>query len=209
MKFDKMGIGTFCTLLGSESPVPGGGAAVALQGATAASLAMMVCNLTIGKKKYQEDEELNKRSKERCQSLLEEFLLLMDEDAEAFNIVGRAYRLPKNTEEEQRIRREEIQRGIEAAVVPPMKMMETACELLGIINRLLGRSNTNVITDLGVAVLQLRGVLESGWLNVLINLKGMKNKKLADEYHAQGQKILCEAIELSDDIHNKIIELLS
>ena len=204
MNFEKMGIETFCTLLGSESPVPGGGAAVALQGATAVALTMMVCNLTIGKKKYAESEELAVECRERCQELQNRFLKLMEADAEAFNIVARAYRLPKSTEEEKSIRSEAVQKGIIEAVKPPVKMMEAACELLEITDRLVGRSNPNVISDLGVAVITLRGVVESGWLNVLINIKAMNDEKTADEYRQKGEMLLNKVLELSGEINHKI-----
>ena len=42
----------------SKTPAPGGGSVAALMGATAASLVSMVCNLTIGKKKYAKIEGL-------------------------------------------------------------------------------------------------------------------------------------------------------
>ena len=40
-----------------SAPVPGGGSISALNGAIAAALTEMVAHLTVGKKKYAEDEE--------------------------------------------------------------------------------------------------------------------------------------------------------
>ncbi|HEX9739862.1 MAG TPA: cyclodeaminase/cyclohydrolase family protein, partial [Ignavibacteriaceae bacterium] len=47
---------TYLNELSSNSPTPGGGNVSALCGVLACSLGMMVCNLTIGKKKYAEVE---------------------------------------------------------------------------------------------------------------------------------------------------------
>ena len=47
----------FVDVLASKAPVPGGGGAAALVGAIGMALGSMVCNLTIGKKKYAEYEE--------------------------------------------------------------------------------------------------------------------------------------------------------
>ncbi len=49
-------IGRFLEALASGEPVPGGGAAAALQAAVGAALVSMVCNLTIGREKYREHE---------------------------------------------------------------------------------------------------------------------------------------------------------
>ena len=199
-----MDIETFCSLLGSSAPVPGGGAAIALQGVTAVALTMMVCNLTIGKKKYAESEQLAIECRDRSQELQERFLNLIKEDAEAFHIVASAYKLPKNTEEEKELRLNAIQNGTIEAVKPPMKIMEAAYDLLKITDKLTGKSNPNVISDLGVAVITLRSVAESGWMNVLINIKSMKDKKIADEYAKKGEKLLQQIQELSVKIESRI-----
>ena len=49
-------IAAFLDGLASSAPTPGGGGAAAISGAMGAALVSMVCNLTIGKKKYVEVE---------------------------------------------------------------------------------------------------------------------------------------------------------
>ena len=60
--------------LSSNSPTPGGGNVAALCGVLASSLGTMVCNLTIGKKKYAEVETEMKEVKNKLNSLQKEFV---------------------------------------------------------------------------------------------------------------------------------------
>src|SRR5208283_992112 len=101
----------FIDEVASSSPTPGGGSVAALAGALGAALTAMVCNLTIGKKKYlgvqREMEEVLKQS----DNLQASFVKLIDDDAEAFNTVMSAFDLPKETEEEKTKRAEAIQQA--------------------------------------------------------------------------------------------------
>ena len=85
----------FLVKLGSGEPTPGGGAAASLSSAMGASLLMMVANHTIGKAKYAEYEELNKRVRGEAELLLERFIAGMDRDAEAFKAVSGAFGMPR------------------------------------------------------------------------------------------------------------------
>ena len=86
----------FLTSLGSGDPTPGGGAAASLSSAMGASLLMMVANHTIGKQKYAEFEELNKRVRDEAEAMLGRFIQGMDNDAEAFKAVSAAYGMPRD-----------------------------------------------------------------------------------------------------------------
>ena len=54
----EMKINDYIDLLASDAPAPGGGSASALCGAQGAGLCAMVAALTLGKKKYEEHQEL-------------------------------------------------------------------------------------------------------------------------------------------------------
>jgi len=101
MAFRDQTIDAFIHELSSKAPVPGGGGASALVGALSASLTHMVGALTVGKPKYAAVEvEMNELLKE-TEALANRFLALMDEDAEAFEPLAQAYRLPKETDQEK------------------------------------------------------------------------------------------------------------
>ena len=52
MDISKLSCEEFTEKLGSKAPVPGGGGAAALTAAVGTALGVMVCDLTVGKKKY-------------------------------------------------------------------------------------------------------------------------------------------------------------
>ena len=67
----EMKINDYIDLLASDAPAPGGGSASALCGAQGAGLCAMVAALTLGKKKYEEHQELCRDVYEQARTLSE------------------------------------------------------------------------------------------------------------------------------------------
>lgn len=101
----EMKINDYIDLLASDAPAPGGGSASALCGAQGAGLCAMVAALTLGKKKYEEHQELCRDVYEQARTLSERMCALIDEDTEAFNRVSAAFKLPKATDGEKAARK--------------------------------------------------------------------------------------------------------
>lgn len=198
----------FMTVLGSDEPAPGGGSASALAGAMGISLTKMVTELTIGKKKYAEFEEIVKQSQEEATRLQDAFIKAIDEDTEAFNKVSAVFTMPKDTEEEKAARKEAMQSALEGATKTPFKMMEIALEALKVTETLIGKSNTNAASDLGVAALNLKSALQGAWLNVLINLSGVKDEEFVARYRKNGAALLAEGSKLADQIYTEIEKIV-
>ena len=111
-QMQQMTLADFTRELSENAPVPGGGVAAALCGALAAALSSMVASLTVGKKKYEAVREDMDALIQDAGRLREEFLSLIDEDAEAFKPLAAAYRLPHGTEEEKAARRNEMEQAL-------------------------------------------------------------------------------------------------
>ena len=116
-------ISEYIEVLSSEAPAPGGGAVAALTAAQGAALIMMVANLTIGKKKYAEYEELNIGARDEARTYLEQLMKGVDEDKEAFEQVSKAYSMAKQTDSEKAARREAIAIASVGAADAPLKLM--------------------------------------------------------------------------------------
>ncbi len=90
---------TFLDELAGGSATPGGGSAAAAAGAMGAALVSMVCNLTVGRKKFTDVEAQMKEILSKSEALRAELTQLITDDSEAFNAIMAAFRMPKNTDE--------------------------------------------------------------------------------------------------------------
>ena len=205
MKLVEVKVEDFMQLLSSDAPAPGGGSAAALLGAVGASLAAMVAALTQGKEKYKEFESLTQETHAAGERMKRRFLELIDQDTEAFNFVSAAYKLPKSTEEEKDIRKKAIEEALKKATQTPFAMMETSAECLKVVAKSVGKTNASAASDLGVAAYSLRGAVHGAWLNVLINVGGIKDADFVARYKEGGQKLLAESDALADSISRQIL----
>lgn len=208
MKLVELKVNEFMTVLGSDEPAPGGGSASALAAAMGISLAKMVAELTAGKKKYAEHEAVTQEVLGEATELQKELLEAIDKDTEAFNVVSAVFSMPKETEEEKAARRDAMQKALKGAAISPYDMMETILASLKVVKKAVGKSNLNAASDLGVAALNLKSGLQGAWLNVLINLSGIKDQAFVDGYRANGEALLAEGCELADSIYAEILTLV-
>lgn len=208
MKLLELSVKEFVEILGSNAPAPGGGSASALAAAMGVSLTKMVAELTQGKKQYAQHADVIENILKTSASQQQELLIAVDKDTEAFNAVSAVFKMPKETDEQQANRREAMQKALEGAVQSPYAMMEISLNALTVAKSAVGKSNLNALSDLGVAVLNLKSGLQGAWLNVLINLSGIKNKEFVDYYRSSGEKILSEGCQLADEIYNQILNNL-
>lgn len=170
---EELSVKEFTELLGSDAPAPGGGSAAALAGAQGAALTAMVCALTLGRKKYAEFEALANEGYAAASKHRIEFLSLMQADTDAYNGFRAAMALPKETEAEKEYRRSRINAAAIESTLAPLSVMHEAAETLELTRSLLGKTNVNAVSDLGVAALSLNTALHGAWLNVKINLPGL------------------------------------
>jgi glutamate formiminotransferase/formiminotetrahydrofolate cyclodeaminase len=153
------------------TPTPGGGTVAAIAGALAGALATMVANLTIGKKKYAAADSEMRGIKDKADTLRRELMSLARADAEAFEAVLRAGRLPQGTKEQAEIRETAMAKSNLDAARVPLRTAEACLEVLGLAERAARSGNPNAVTDAGVAGLLARAAGEGALLNVEINLK--------------------------------------
>ena len=180
----------FIDVLASKEPTPGGGGAAALCGAIGTALGNMVGSLTVGKKKYADVEEVIIKLKERCDILQKEFLELIDADAECFKPLAAAYRLPKTTEEEIKVREETIEKCSAAACEVPLKIMEKCGEAMDVIEIFAERGSEMAISDAGCGMILCKAAMQAASLNVFINTKDMKDRGEAETFNAKVRELL-------------------
>ncbi len=170
----------FIAELASGDPTPGGGSAAAIMGAMGAALLSMVCNLTIGKKRYEAFDDELKSVLQQAEGLRERLTDMIQADVEVFGRVMGAYRMPKDNDDEKAARGEAIQAALKAATDVPLDCARASAEVIKLSRTVAEKGNLNVISDAGVAVLAGYAALKSAALNVYINVAGIEDKAFAE-----------------------------
>ena len=195
MELKSLSVKEFIDKVTGNDPVPGGGSVSALNGPLAASLAAMVANLTVGRKKYaevnDEMEQISARMTEQSAKLLAD----VDRDAEAYDRVFAAFKLPKETDEEKAVRKEAIQRETKYAAEVPMEVARTASELLPMIDAAARRGNSNAVTDATVAMMCARTAVIGALLNVRINLTSITDEAFVKTMTEEADRLEAVAVE--------------
>ena len=195
--------------LSSNSPTPGGGNVAALCGALSSSLATMVCNLTIGKKKYAEVESEMISLKEKLEIYQKKFIELGKKDNLAFDKVMDAFKLPKDTDEQKEIRNKEIENATIGAAEIPSEVMQTAKELLPLLKIIIEKGNRNSLSDVGVAAALVETASKGAYLNVIINCASLNNQIIAQEMKKRADIVLQETCNESESLVQKVISSIS
>jgi methenyltetrahydrofolate cyclohydrolase len=179
----------FLDALASDAPTPGGGAVAALSGATGAALISMVCNLTIGKKGYEEAEERLRGVLEEAEAARTALLDLADRDATAFDGVMAAFKMPKETDAEKAVRSQAIQEGYVAAATVPLEIAKRTAELMELAREATEIGNAAASSDGASAAQVLSASVWAATYNVEINAAALKD-------HAKAQTLRDEVSAL-------------
>ena len=178
----------------SNDPVPGGGSVSALNGALAAALSAMVANLTVGRKKYVEVNDLMQELSTRFEKLSHKLIEDVDRDSDAYNRVFAAFKLPKETEEEKQIRSEAIQQETKYAAQVPMEVARAVYEVLPQIDAIAQKGNSNAVTDACVSMMCARTAILGALLNVRINLTSIKDEAFVNALREEADTIEAHTI---------------
>ena len=168
----------------------------------------MVCDLTAGKEKFKDCEEVIKEVRPELEEAEKALTEGIDRDTEAFNMVMAAFRMPKSTDEEKTARSEAIQKGTIRSTEIPVENMEHALHALEAAEKLAGRFNPNCMSDFGVAVLSLRLCIQGAYMNVKINLPGIKDKDTAAELAKRADEAAMDGIGIADGLTSYTMDAL-
>lgn len=173
--------------LASSDPTPGGGAAAALAGASAASLVAMVCRLSSGKGG---EDAMLARTLAAAEAERHALLDLAGTDAEAFDAVMQAMRLPTGTAEAKQRRQSAMRDALRHATEVPLDVAARAVTVLEAATELAGVAHRNVVSDAGVAALLAASAAQGALLNARINLQVMSEEsykhRAADQVRTLG-----------------------
>ncbi|WP_286315185.1 cyclodeaminase/cyclohydrolase family protein [Romboutsia ilealis] len=198
----------FVNVLASKSAVPGGGGAAALVGAIGMALGSMVCNLTIGKKKYAEYEESIKEILVKAREIEKKLLSMIDKDAKNFIPLSKAYGLPNSTEEEKKIKEEIMENALKVACEVPIDIVRVCFDAIKLHEDLVDKGSKLAISDVGVGVQCLRAAILSGQLNVVININSIKDMEYVEAIRKEVNSVVEEGVKICDEVYAKVEKAL-
>jgi formiminotetrahydrofolate cyclodeaminase len=201
-----LSITEFLQQTASAEPLPGGGCTAALNAALAASLTEMVANLTIGRKKFQAVEEEMQKIAQAAGDLRKKMQNDIDKDAQAYQEVLAAFKLPKTTDDDKKKRSEVIQQAFKTAATVPLGVARDAVNIMNLTARAITNGNPNAVTDGAVAVLAARTAALAAAYNVKINLSAIKDTAFVVELTREIEDLENQAIRKEREIlaHIKI-----
>lgn len=191
----RMDLKAFANETASESPAPGGGSISAYIGVLGVSLGAMVANLSAAKRGWEEQFDYFNENAVACQRLKEQLLTKVDEDTLAFDGIMQAFALPKSTTEEKQIRSAAIQSATVVAIETPLAVMRLSLQSFPLLRAMIEKGNPNSVTDAGVGVLCARTAVYGAYLNVKVNISGIKDKSYSDKSMSQAETILQQVLE--------------
>lgn len=195
---------SFMNETASESVAPGGGSVSAYLGSLGTALGSMVANISSHKRGWDERWEEFSSWAEKGKVIQNELLRLVDEDTNAFNMIMKAFGMPKTSEEDKKERKAAIEEATKNAILVPFKVMEVAFRAYEVIEEMVKEGNPNSVTDAGVGALAVRSCIKGAYLNVCVNTQGLEDKKFGDEIKAKAAELDAQ----SEQKEKKIIDLV-
>ena len=125
-----MSVAQLLDALASPNPTPGGGTAAAIAGAMGTSVLVMVAGLAKSKNNTEEEKAALARTRAVLMPLTARLTQLADADAQAFDRVMAAYRLPKTSDDEKTARTRAIQSALQGATTVPLDTLRICAEAL-------------------------------------------------------------------------------
>lgn len=176
MSMAQMTVAEFLETLASVSPTPGGGAVAALSAANGAAMIAMVGRLTVGKAGFEDVEDRMDGLILAADAARGEFLELADTDAHAFDGVMAAFKMPKGSDDERRVRSAAIQAGYAEAAAVPQEVARKAVHLMQLAEDATAMGNPQAASDgLSAAASLYCGAL-CAIANVEINASALKDE---------------------------------
>jgi len=178
----KQGLDEFVASVADISPLlPGGGSVAAFAGSLAAALGEMMSGLTEGRSRFADVDAEVRQIHANLTTARNALRKLVEEDSAAFSTVMDAFKLPKDTEEQKRVREVAVEQATRAATETPLRTARIAAGILEHIHALVRVGNPNARCDAAVGGQLAFAALKGAQYNVLANIKALKDQRFAED----------------------------
>ena len=198
----------FVNQLASDQPTPGGGAAAGVTASLGIGAILMAMIFSKTKKMTEEEQEFLLGKIDQYQQSKEVFIGIIDRDATEFEPLSKAYRMPKDSEEEQAKRHQAIQEGLEIASQPPIDLVQEVDKILVDFDRVIPLIKKMIISDVGVGLQMLCSALNASSLNLYINGGQLSDEGKQKEYYELADQKVKELSEKLDSYYEEVKKVL-
>lgn len=199
-------LASFADETAARTPTPGGGSVVAYIGALGAALGLMAARFTEGRKGFEEHQDALAREIDRLEAIRGQLTELIESDATAYGSVTAAYELPRGSDEEKAARKAAIQTALGHAMEVPLQTCRIAVQGLEVLEQLRHHTNPNLASDVAVGAYALAATCRGAWVNVLINLSGLKDADRGASVTAEGEQLLQSVARLEASVAGTIVD---
>ncbi|MGH9691432.1 MAG: glutamate formimidoyltransferase [Candidatus Acidiferrales bacterium] len=185
----------FLDAVAQPTAAPGGGSVAALAGALGASLGQMVAMLSSRKNSQAAHAEALRKAATGFQAASRVLAAAIDRDAESFESVMTAYKLPHQTPSDQRRREEAMQQALQGAVEAPLAVGREAAELFDQLGQLEAVASPSMLSDIRVGRLMAAAAVRGALENVAINLASISGAAFAGRVQAESRSLASRVAE--------------
>ena len=175
-RFGDHSVTQFLDALAASTPTPGGGSASAIAAAMGAALLMMVAGLARSRTNTDEEKAALGEARAALLPLRDRLTHLADADAEAFDRVMTAYRLPKSTDSEKALRKQAVQEALTVASTTPLDVLRATAAVVTSARPVAAHGNRSAVSDVRVALELLEAAAAGAAANVEINIVSLDNE---------------------------------
>ncbi|HYU80975.1 MAG TPA: cyclodeaminase/cyclohydrolase family protein [Vicinamibacterales bacterium] len=190
MSFSDLRVSDFLDQLASAEPTPGGGTAAAIAGAMGTALLMMVAGLVRTRRGTDQERVRLSEARAALAGVRARLAALADTDADAFDQVMSAYRMPKSTDDQKRARIDAVQVALKAATTVPLDTVRAVADAMRLARTVGEDGNRSARSDVGAAVGLLKAAADGAAANVKINLEGVRDEPFRSVTTTQLEEIL-------------------
>ena len=192
-RFGDSTVSQFLDALAASNPTPGGGTASSIAAAMGAALLIMVAGLARSRTNTDEEKAALAEARGALGPLRDRLTHLADADAEAFDGVMAAYRLPKSTDEEKARRKQAVQEALKAATTTPLDMLRATTAVVALARPVATHGNRSAVSDVRVALELLEASAAGAAANVEINIVSLDDESFR-------KTMAAEIVELTNQV---------
>ena len=191
-------------VLAAKEPVPGGGGAAALVGALGAALCSMVGNYTLGKKTYAEVQDDVTRMLAEAVEVRLRLIELVQEDANAFVPLSRAYAIPRDDPKRADI----LEECTKQAITAPLEMMRQCCRAIDLLEEMAQKGSRMLLSDVACGAYFARAALEAASVNVFVNTRSLQDRAFARTVEDECDAMLATYAPRAETCANDVVAKL-